>query len=73
MTDADAAEVMTVEGAWALYDLQERELWEEYATEPNYLRGQGYLGGERLIRHRCERTIERIRYQREDARVNVAR
>lgn len=73
MTEDEAAEVMTVEGAWALYDLQERELWDEYAADPNYLHGQAYLGGERLMRRRCERTVERIRYQREDARVNVAR
>ena len=54
----------TVGAAWATYDLPEQERWDEYAQEPNYLRGQAYLHGERFLRKRCERTVERLRYQR---------
>lgn len=59
----DLDEPITVQAAQALYDMQERELWEEYAADPHFLAGQAYVRGERLMRIRCVRTIQRLRYQ----------
>lgn len=63
MPIATEDEVLTVEAAWMMYDLQEREMWDEYAEDPTYVNGKVYLAGEQLIRRRCEHTVRRLRYQ----------
>jgi hypothetical protein len=69
----DEADVMTVEAAWALYDLHERELWDEYCASPNYQHGHAYMHAERLARKRCEATVQRLRYLREESRATTRR
>ena len=66
MGQPDETDVMTVEAAWATYELAEAELWAEYASDPTYLKGRVYLAGERFARRRCERAVEAIRYKHPD-------
>jgi hypothetical protein len=66
VVDESDTEAMTIEGAWAAYDLAEREMWEEYADDPNYVAGKIYLAGEQLMRRRCERRVQAIRYRQSE-------
>lgn len=63
--DTDA---MTVEAAWALYNIGEQELWDDYATDPTRQTGQVYLVGEVFLRRRCRDAVSRIRADRFERR-----
>lgn len=54
----------TVKSAWYIYDIEEQELWNTYAENPNYLSGKVYIAAEDLARKKCERTVQRIRFNR---------
>jgi hypothetical protein len=56
-------EVMTVEGAWALYDLEERDLWADLVADRGFLARRAYLQGEHRARQTCERRVQHIRYR----------
>ena len=59
-------EPLTIQAAHLNYDIAERELWEEYADDPTYVAGRIYIAGENYLRKKCQRAVERLRYQRFD-------
>ena len=57
-----------VQDAWALYDIEEAEAWEEYKADPNFVTGHRYKLVEHLAYKRMVKNVALARRKERERR-----